>query len=217
MLGIALGVLSAGAKFAQGQAAANAANEQSMRAYAQQLRIREQNWKNTQAVYANKLAMHGEEMKAADKAATRAYGAEQLRQSQAMDQAVFADRKLTMAMAKAGGRASAAGRTGLSATRADVNTQGAVVRGQAMIAKNLLSGSIAGDYRNMGIQDQHQSARNRSYSNVAIAPIPGPAPIAPMMQSGPSPLGLALGIGNAVVSNLPAPEPGADLPNPQIG
>ena len=77
MIGMALGILSAGAKFAQGQAAASAANEQSLRAYDQQLKIREQTWKNSQAVYGNKLIQYKQNMQHADRAASRAYGAEQ--------------------------------------------------------------------------------------------------------------------------------------------
>lgn len=207
MIGMALGILSAGAKFAQGSAAASAANEQSMRAYAQQLKIREQQWKNSRAVYGNKLIQYKQNMQHADRAASRAYGAEQIRQSQAMDKAVFANRKLDIALAKSGGLAGASGASGLSAQRRDSATEGAVVRSQAMITQNLLQGSINSSYRKMQIKDQLDTTRNQLFGNVAIAPIKPIAPQAPMMQSGPSPLGLGLNIGSAIINNLPTPAP----------
>ena len=206
---LGIGLLGAGAKFAQGQAAAGAANANARRQYAQQLKIREQNWRNSLAQYGNKLAVYDQEMTAADRAASRAYGAEQLRQSQAIDKAVFANRRLDLALAKSGGRASASGASGLSAQRRDASTESAYVRNQQMITQNLLAGSIAGDYRNMAIRDQYQSARNRAFSQVAVAPIQPLAPMAPMMQSGPSPLGLALDIGSSFLNSYenPAPDP----------
>jgi len=77
---LAIGGISAIGKFAQGSAAASAANQNALRQYNYQLKIREQNWENSIAAYSNKLAQYDREMKAADRAASRAYGVEQLRQ-----------------------------------------------------------------------------------------------------------------------------------------
>ena len=118
---LAIGVGMAGAKFAQGQAAAGSANANARRQYAQQLKIREQTWRNSLAEYGNKLSAFDQNVKAADRAAARAYGAEQLRQSQAIDKAVFANRRLDLALAKKGGLAGASGASGLSAQRRDAS------------------------------------------------------------------------------------------------
>ena len=75
-------------------------------------------------------------------------------------------------------------------------------RNQAIMAESLLSANRG--YRNAteGIQRQQLSENNKAYSPVAIAPEPDVAPPPPVMQPGPSPLGLIAGIGSAAVGGF---------------
>ena len=175
---------------------ARARNQALARQYKQQLRIRDANYKFSQANYANRVASFHEDMKSADRAAARAYGVEQLKQHQRIRKATISNQQLQMALATRGGVGAASGKTG-SGLNQDTAAIQAVARGQAMNLQNLLEGGIAADYRKMGIQDQLTSYRRRSYSNVATAP-QKPLPLMePQQYSGPSTAGRNLGILNA--------------------
>ena len=60
-----------------------------MARYEYQLKIRERENLNQNQLWATKLAQYDLEMKAADKAASRAYGVEDLKQSQRIKSAAF--------------------------------------------------------------------------------------------------------------------------------
>ena len=105
--------------------------------------------------------------------------------------------RLDRALAKSGGRAAAAGKSGRSAQRLDTNVENAFIRNQNMIAQNLLTAEETRDFRELGIQNQLQSARNRAYGQVAIAPTKPLPLLEPTQLSGPSTAGRNLGILNA--------------------
>jgi len=181
-------------------AQARAQNQAMMDQYKYQLQIRDRKYKQAQQVYATKSGQYDLQMKAADRAAARAYGAEQYNQSQRVKSAAFKGLQLSQAFLKGSGAAAAAGKTGRSAARLDRNIEGAFVRNQATLAANLLQGAEVQSMREMGIQDQLQSRYNQLYGNVAVAPSQPMAPLAPQMRSGPNPMGMMLGIGSSLVS-----------------
>ena len=177
-------------------AQARARNEGLKAQYKQQLRIRDAQYKFDQSNYANRLGEYDLGIRAADRAASRAYGVEQLNSINRMRKASLSNLQLNMALASKGGTAVASGKTGSGLGR-DVAAMQSVARGQAMNLENLLSGNIASDYRRMGIQDQLTSQRNRMFSQIATAPRK-PLPIeAPTQYTGPSTAGRNLGILNA--------------------
>ena len=195
-------------------AAARAQNEAMMRQYKYQLQIRDKRYKDQQQIYATKLAMYDQKMKAADRAASRAFGIEQYNQSNRLKQAAFQGMKLDRALAASGGAAAAAGRSGRSARRSDLSKEQQYVMSQNMIAQNLLSAEEARDYRELAIQDKFTGYRNQAYADVAVAPtIPLELP-EPVQNSGPSSAGMMLGIGNSIIGgigsfmNNMAPDPG---------
>ena len=63
-------------------AQARAQNEAAVERYKYQLKIRERENLNQNQLWATKISQYGLEMKAADKAAARAYGVEDLKSSQ---------------------------------------------------------------------------------------------------------------------------------------
>ena len=209
-----LGIAQAVGGFANAQSQTAAANKAAIEQYKYQLKIRQKRNADQNRIYATKLGQYDQGMKAADRAAARAYGAEQYNRSQRIKAAGLQSIQLSTALAKSGGAAAAAGKTGRSARRLDRDIEGSFVRNQAILAANLLQGEEARSFREMGIQDQLQSRRNQLYSQVAIEPTQPLAPLAPQMRSGPNPLGLALNIGSSLVSgyqqyqNLQAPDPG---------
>ena len=193
---------------------ARAQNEAMMRQYKYQLQIRDKRYKDEQQIYATKLGMYDLKMKAADRAASRAYGIEQYNQSSRIKQAAFQNLQLNQAMAKSGGAAAAAGKSGRSAQRMDQQVEADFVRNQEMIAYNLLAAEEARDYRELGIADQLQGQRNQAFADVAVAPtIPLELP-EPVQNAGPSSAGMMLGIGNSILKGIggfmgnAAPDPG---------
>lgn len=178
-------------------AQARAQNKAMMKEYKYRLQIRDKQYKDSQQIYGQKLAQYDLNMKAADRAAARAYGIEQYNQSQRLKQAAFQGMRLDRALAKSGGMAAARGKSGRSAQRLDQDVESAFVRNQNMIAQNLLAAEETRDYRELGIQDRLQSQRNRFFGDVAIAPtVPLELP-EPTQLSGPSTAGRNLGILNA--------------------
>ena len=220
-LTIGLGVAKAGmgimgaigghnAKVAQ----ARAQNEAAVERYKYQLKIRERENLNQNQLWATKLAQYDLNMKAADRAAARAYGVEDLKEAQRIKSAAFSTQKLNRAMAKSTGTAAASGKSGRSAARFDQNVENQFARNQTMIVENLMGAQAARQYREMGIADQLTSARNRAFSDVAVAPTVSEPPLEPAQLSGPSSAGMMLGIGNSILggigsiaSNM-APDPG---------
>ena len=195
-------------------AQARAQNEAMMRQYKYQLQIRDKRYKDEQQLYATKRGMYDLQMKAADRAASRAYGIEQYNQSQRLKQAAFQGLRLDRALAKSGGAAAAAGKSGRSAQRLDTDVENAFVRNQNMIAQNLLTAEEGRQYREIGISDRLQGQRNQAYANVAIAPtVPLELP-EPTQATGPSSAGMMLGIGNSILKGVGsfmgnmAPDPG---------
>ena len=209
-----LGIAQAIGGFANAQSQTAAANKAAIEQYKYQLKIRDKKNADQNLLWATKLGQYDLQMKAADRAAARAYGAEQYNQSQRIKSAAFKGMQLNRALAKQGGMAAAAGRTGRSARRLDRSVEGAFVQNQAILAANLLQGAEAQSMREMGIQDKLQGRYNQLYGNVAVAPTQPMAPIAPQMRSGPNPMGMMLNIGSSLVSgyqqyqDLQAPDPG---------
>ena len=197
-------------------AQARAQNQAMMDQYKYRLQIRDKQYKDTQQIYATKLGQYNQQMSAADRAASRAYGIEQYNQSQRLKAAAFQGLRLDRALAKSGGAAVAAGKSGRSAQRLDIDVENAFVRNQNMIAQNLLTAEETRQYRELGIADQLQSQRNRAYSQVAIAPTKPLPLLEPTQLAGPSSTGMGLGILNAGLG-MATGIAGAFAPNPTGG
>jgi len=209
-----LGIAQAGFGFANASAQTAARNKALMEQYKYQLKIRKQKNEDQNADFAQRVIQYRRGMSAADKAASRAYGTSMYNQSQRLKAASASAMQLNRALARSGGAAAAAGKSGRSAARLDTNIENQFVRNQATIAANLLAGEEAESMRNISIQNQLESRRNQLYSNVAIAPRPPMEPMRPTMASGPNPMGAILGAASSVVGafgqfqNMQAPDPG---------
>jgi hypothetical protein len=221
MLTAVLGIAKAGMGIAgaigghnNAMAEAKAKNEAMMKEYKYRLQIRDKKWKDELQIYATKLGQYDLQMKAADRAASRAYGVEQYNQSERIKKAAFSTQQLNRALAKSGGAAAAAGKSGRTAQRLDLDIENTFARNQNMIAANLMSAEEVSSMNALNIQDQLQSAQNQAYGNVAIAPTTPMELLEPTQYSGPSSAGMALGIGNSILGGIGsiagnmAPDPG---------
>tara|TARA_Y100000401_G_scaffold114958_1_gene117806 strand:+ start:4266 stop:5057 length:792 start_codon:yes stop_codon:yes gene_type:complete len=227
-LGVAkagMGIMSAisgrNAKIAQ----ARAQNEAAVERYKYQLKIRERENLNQNQLFATKLSQYIDlGMKAADRAAARAYGVEGLKESQRIKSALVSTQKLNRAMTKATGLGVASGKQGRSSVRDDrLRAESKVVESRNMIMENLMGAEAARQYREMGITDQLSSARNRAFSAVAIAPTVSEPPLEPAQLSGPGSAGMMLGIGSSILDGVGsiasgmAPDPGdISVPGPEV-
>lgn len=214
------GILGAFGKYNQEASETRAKNQAAVNQYAQRLKIRDQEWKQTQQLYATRLGQYDQQMSEFDRAAAQGYGREMLKQNEALRAANLSRLSQSIALAQRGGAAAAAGKIGRSAGRLDQNVIGQFVRNRGVLAENLLSGDIARGQRMMDIRNQLQSSRNRAFGQVAIAPQQTIEPLKPVQMSGPSKLGLYAGIGSSIVDGistgvgLAAPSTGGPTPTP---
>ena len=208
-----MGIFGAIAGQRDAVAQARAQNEAAVERYKYQLKIRERENLDQNQLWATKLSQSDLQMNAADRAASRAYGVEDLKQSQRLKKAAFTTQQLNREMTRKAGVGAASGKSGRSVSRGDRNIEAAFARSNAMVAENLLSAEVARQYREMGIADQLQSARNTAYSNVAIAPTVSMAPLEPAQLSGPGNAGMIMGIGNSLLG-LAGSFQDAQIPDP---
>ena len=194
------GILQSFGAQSEATAQARAQNQAAVNQYKQRLKIRDKEYKDSQQLYATKLGQYNMQMSEFDRAAAQGYGREMLKQNEALRGANLSRLSQSIALAQRSGAAAASGKTGRSAGRIDQNVIGQFVRNQGVLAENLLSGDIARSQRMMDIRNNLQTARNRAFGQVAIAPQQTIEPLAPVQVAGPSSLGLIGGIGSALAS-----------------
>jgi len=214
------GILSAFGSHSEATAQARAQNQAAVNQYKHRLKIYDKQYKDAQQIYATKLGQYDLEMNEFDRAAAQGYGREMLKQNEALRAANLSRLSQSIQLAQRGGAAAVSGKSGRSASRLDQNTIGQFVRNQGVLAENLLSGDIARNQRMMDIRNNLQSARNRAYSKVAIAPQRTVAPLEPTQVSGPSSMSLLSNVGSSIIGGLSTynslAAPNVGTPNPGI-
>lgn len=183
-------------------AAASASNKAATQNYEYQIAQRELEWRNTLNREGYKRVQYEEKINENSLAANRAYAGEQQRLNEIYQKAAFSNQDSLVKLLGAQGKNTAAGMTGKSAQRSNNMMMAALGRQQAQTAASLTSARQMVNTNNRNTRNQLISTNNDAWSEVAIAPQPGIAPPPPVMQSGPSPLGLISGIGSAVVGGI---------------
>ena len=206
---IALGAAAFGAQAigAVGQhqsasAQAAAQNAAATNNYKYQLKVRERNWDNTRHVYGQKLHQYKQQVNENQLAAARAYSAAQMNLNEQYKSAAFNRENALSKLVRSQGNFAAAGRTGRSADRLRAEQMMQFGRGQAVVAENLMSAQSKYNQTTMAVNRDLLSTNRRAYQNVAIAPQPTVAPVAPTMTPGPSGLSLATGLLEAGTSGF---------------
>jgi len=211
MAAIGIGVAKAGAgifgSITGHNAEADAArrqNQQLVNQYRQQLRIRDQDWKQRLGVYANKLGVYNQTLKSNEEAKSLALGRNQQRFNDIYRQQNVQTRNMLIGLAQGGGLAAAKGKTGRSSARLDTDLIGQYVRNQGVMGQNLMSARVATENSNMDVMRRLQAANNSAYSRVAIAPMQTVAPLKPVQNAGPSQMSLMANIGTSLLDGVSA-------------
>lgn len=188
------GVASSVGGFMDAQNSANQANESATRDYQYALARREGDWNQQLSIWGNKKVDYQNDINANSDATSRAYASEQYRFNELFQQAAFQKQDILTQLVQAQGSLAASGKSGRTAAKLDQSMLAAFGRNNAIMSENLTSARSAMMQRNEDTRLQLTSANNKAWGQVAIAPTPGMAPPPPMMQSGPSGIGLAAGI-----------------------
>lgn len=200
----ASGIIGAAGAHQDAQAQADYQNESAIRNYKYQLAKREGEWNKTLSIWGNKKVDYQNEYSANAEAADRSYAAEQYRLNEMFQQAAFQKQDMLAQLIQSTGSIGASERTGKTVKRLETAQLAAFGRNNAVVAENLASARNAMINRNEDYRLQLQSANNRAWSNVAIAPTPDTPPPQPVMAPGPSGLGLAAGIAGGIASGIGA-------------
>lgn len=206
----ASGAASAYGNYQQGQAA----NANAIANYEYQLKQRKIAWRNDLKVWSAKRQQYNQQIKQNDRALNKAWQSEQTRLNEQYQAAAFQKQDQLISMLKAQGMLGE--KQGVTAGRLNVDVLSQFGRNNATIAANLASARNAMIMRQGSLRDQARSANNQAYSNVAVAPVQGAAPPAPVLTN-PG-LGLATGLLGAAVSGFSAfnsmKPPGTGSPPP---
>ena len=207
---VGLGAATAGAqgfgafaKHKEGQLKADAANRASINKYNYETQL--QSFKNQEraAIYRQKLREYDANLLSFKEAAYAGYRREQERLNEVYEAARFTTQGQAVELLQKQGALNASGiAQGTSTRRAAANLVAQYGYNQAVLAQNIVGAHGRFSRSIEDINRQWQSAQNRAYSQVAIAPRFGPGPQAPEMVQGPSGLSLAAGLASAAVSGL---------------
>jgi ribosomal protein S18 len=193
-------------------AQADAANAAARSNYKYQLKVRERAWDRTRHVYSRQLMDTEKQIDQNELASQRAYAGEQRRLNDAYKSMSFKNQSRLMKLLSEQGKYAARGRTGKSSQRAANAANRMAGMSMAADQETLMGATTSFKNRNDSIRNQLLSANNQAYSRVATAPQPDVAPPPPVMQSGPSGLGLASNLIGAGISGYNA---GMELKNYQ--
>ena len=199
---MASGIAGSVGQHQSASAQAAASNEAARREYRYKLKMRQNNWERERERYSVGVANYRQAVADNAEAANRAYVGQQEKLNNIYRQASFQQQAQLVQLAQGSGRAAASGRRGRSAMRLDNDIVSQFGRNQAIMAESLLSANRGYRSATEAIRREQLSANNRAYSPVAIAPEADIAPPPPVMQAGPSPLGLIAGIGSAAVGGF---------------
>lgn len=196
----ATGALGAVGQYQSASAQASAANSAATSNYKYQLKMRERSWDRERYKYGQALHQYNQQTSENYSAAQRAYSSEQRRLNEIFRKAAFDQQGAAIQLSSTQGKMAAAGREGRSADRVTDSLLSAYGRNQAIQAESLFSAQKAYTTRTQSIRDQLRQSNREAFNTVAINPQPGVAPPRPVMQQGPSGLGLMAGLLGAGVS-----------------
>ena len=179
-------------------------NKEKRRQYQHQLKIRERKWMQTRSTYQSKQVQFAQEVDLANIAAQRAYTRTNIQLNRARASAILQNQEDFKKMLSNEGmiEASAAERgiRGKSLTRQLVMNQGQFGLSQAMRSRALATARFDAKEVMADTNRQLKGELNKSFSKVAVAPIPDFAPPPPVM--GNVGMTLMLGMGQALGAGL---------------
>ena len=188
-----LGVAQAYAGY-QGQQASVAANNRAIRArnraarmnYHAQIQRQNQEWNNTLKIWNQRIEQYHKQIQRNNDAAYGyggAYMGLQVKTNEAFRQAAFQSQGALTKLYQTMGTAAATGQTGRTADRFDVASLAAFGREQAIRTSNLTRTIEGQKLDQTNVRRQLENANNQAYQSVAVAPVPGMRPLAPVMDA----------------------------------
>ena len=185
-------------------AAASQANKEKRRQYEHQLKIRERKWMQTRSTYQSKKVQFAQEVDLANIAAQRAYTRTNIQLNRARSTAILNNQEDFKKMLSNEGMievsAAERGVRGKSVARQLVMNQGQFGLSQAMRSRALATARFDAKEVMADTNRQLKGELNKSFSKVAVAPIPDFAPPKPVMQN--VGMTLMLGMGQALAAGL---------------
>ena len=179
-------------------------NKEKRRQYEHQLKIRERKWMQTRSTYQSKQVQFAQEVDLANIAAQRAYTRTNIQLNRARISAILQNQEDFKQMLSNEGliEASAAERgvRGASVKRQLVMNQGQFGLSQAMRSRALTTARFDAKEVMADTNRQLKGTLNKSFSKVAVAPVPDFAPPKPVM--GNVGMTLMLGMGQALGAGL---------------
>ena len=194
--------VSAIGNFFGGRQKARAENQARARQFKQQLKIQQRQYEDQLIRYNTGVQQYGQQINEIDRAAALGYSREQLQQNEAFKQAMFGRQDSSIQLARMTGRTAGRGVSGKSAGRMENDNLAAFGRNQAKMAESLYSGQLRYGQNVQDIRNRQQSATNRAYSKIAIAPRKPVKLLAPYQSSGPSGFSLMAGLADAGLTGL---------------
>tara|TARA_R100000742_G_C4251996_1_gene70229 strand:+ start:99 stop:896 length:798 start_codon:yes stop_codon:yes gene_type:complete len=194
---------------------AQAANKAARRNYEYQLKVRKRKWMGDRSLYQTKVTQFEQEVDLANVAAQRAYTRTQISLNNAQALAILEDQEGFKKMMQGEGALQASfaerGVGGKGMGRALVMNKANYGMSQAMRSRGLMMAQHKAKRYNEDVNRQLKSSLNKSFSDVAIQPVPDVAPPAPVMQN--VGMTLMLGMANAVGEGLAAKDFNSALSN----
>ena len=168
--------------------------------YKHQLKVRERKWMQTRSTYQSKQVQFEQEVDLANIAAQRAYTRTQIQLNNARSMAILQNQDDFKKMLANEGAievsAAERGVRGRSVARQLVMNQGQFGVGQAMRSRTLATAQYQGKEAMADVNRNLKGQLNKSFSKVAIQPIPDFAPPPPQMEN--VGLTLMMGMANAI-------------------
>ena len=180
------------------------ANKEKRRQYKHQLKVRERKWMQTRSTYQSKKVQFAQEVDLANIAAQRAYTSTNIQLNRARSTAILNNQEDFKKMLSNEGMievsAAERGVRGKSVARQLVMNQGQFGLSQAMRSRALATARFDAKEVMADTNRQLKGELNKSFSKVAVAPIPDFAPPKPVMQN--VGMTLMLGMGQALAAGL---------------
>ena len=196
------GGMSAIGGYQQGRRQTDETNRARQNQYRDQLRLQKFKEIREGALYRQEVADYRANILEAQQTLNKGLTRIGKRSAERYGKAAFADIDRESKLIQAEGQIAASMPAGASRDRAIAMARGAAGRDEALMMDNLLRARFADIDTARDLTDQANSYRRRLFQNLSPAPIRGPIPTAPVMQSGPSALSLIGGLGSAAMSGL---------------
>jgi len=196
------GGMSAIGGYQQGRTQTEETNRARRNQYRDQLKLQRFKEIREGALYRQEKADYQANLLEAEQSLNKGFTRIGKRAAERYGRAAFADVDRESKLIQTEGQIAASMPAGASRDRAIALARGAAGRDEAMMMDNLLRARFADIDTARDLTDQANSYRRRLFQNLSPAPMRGPTPTAPVMQSGPSVLSLIGGLGSAALGGF---------------